>query len=681
MRKLFSMIAAVLFAGSMFAAVQEFTMTISPSDFNSTSYAANNNEKTTIAVATADPSVTMEVKWTSNQVMLGSQKIQGQKTNGQIFNTASWGKIKSVTINDNENGYTYIIGSEAKPTTAVTDGGFFIVKAGTSKASYCTSIVIKFEADPAAASLHADDVELGDMLVEPDEAFEKVVSINVEASNLSAPIAFSTESPMLSFVTPGTTLPATGGELKVKIVANHGDVINETVLLSSGSLSATVTISGEVWEKYYTPGSVDVKFEAGVKAQGGDTTTVNGQKAVKVGTSNDPGTAIITIPAGATKLYFLAAAWSGKPCTITLSDSEIDFSPTTADLKADAGIANSSPFVTKSGNLEQYLVEVELNNVGAETEMTVTATGTNKRFVIWDVTCDKGDTPTPPTPTPGDTVKMVYTAAEGLEWLDNTATTGYWDFYVDGVFELSNSYSTTAAGTYAFDDLDPDYCYVVSGSDTIYFAKGDGVVVAVDGDIVTLKGNLTGTDDVVYAFDLYYDPSQVDPYSYDEDEDFTATFSSYSVKEVSDGVFSIMAVSDGKGVEMTAFLPTGATAEQAAGKTFPINDSGDEQTVAAGYYDGTEGVMPSYACLINASYQITNVWYLVSGTATVDANLNITVAAKNSKGRNINIKLNYPSTGIQDAKAVEKLVKFIQNGQIMINVNGAQYNVNGARVK
>ena len=135
------MIAAALFAGSMFAAVQEFTMTISPSDFNSTSYAANNNEKTTTAVATADPSVTMEVKWTSNQVMLGSQKIQGQKTNGQIFNTASWGKIKSVTINDNENGYTYIIGSEAKPTTAVTDGGFFIVKAGTSKASYCTSML------------------------------------------------------------------------------------------------------------------------------------------------------------------------------------------------------------------------------------------------------------------------------------------------------------------------------------------------------------------------------------------------------------------------------------------------------------------------------------------------------------------------------------------------------------
>lgn len=675
------MIAAVLFAGSMFAAVQEFSLTIPATDFTSKGYADNNKERTATAVATADPSVTIDVKWTSNQVMLGTGgnagKIQGQKNAGVIYNAASWGKVKDIVINDN-SGYSYIIGSEEKPSTTA-EGGFFQIKAGSST-SLCSSIVIKFEADPAAASLHADDIELGEMLVEPNEAFEKVVTINVEASNLSAPIAFSTESPMLTFVTTGT-LPATGGELQVKVKANHGDVLNETVLLSSGALSATVTISGEVWEKYYTPGTVDVQFEAGEKAQGGDSTFVNGQKAVKVGTSSAEGTAIITIPAGATKLYFLAAAWSGKPCTLTLSASGIDFSPTTADLKADAGIANTSPFFTKSGNLEQYLVELELNNVGADTEMTLTAKSSNKRFVIWDVTCDKGDTPTPPTPTPGDTVKLVYTAAEGLEWGDYTATNGYWDCYVDGVFELSNSYSTTAAGTYAFDDLDPDYCYVVSGSDTIYFAKGDGVVVAVDGDIVTLKGNLTGTDDVVYAFDLYYDPSQVDPYSYDEDEDFTATFSSYTVKEVSDGEFSIMAISDGKAVDMTAFLPTGATPEQAAGKTFPIDDSGDEQTVAAGYYDGTEGVMSSYACLINTSYQITNVWYLVSGTATVDANLNITVAAKNSKGRNINIQLNYPSTGIQDVKTVEKLIKYIQNGQIMINVNGAQYNVNGARVK
>lgn len=488
MRKLFSILAATLFATTMFAAVQEFTVTIPSTDFVSTGgYAANNNEKTSTAVATADPSVTMDVKWTSYQIMLGTGtnagKIQGQKNAGLIYNTASWGKIKSIIINDNSN-YTYTIGNAEKPS-ATAEGGFFQIKAGSST-SLCTSIVIKFEADPAAASLHADNIELGDMLVEPDEAFEKVVTINVEASNLSAPIAFSTESPMLSFVTPGTTLPATGGELKVKITANHGDVINETVLLSSGSLSATVTISGEVWEKYYTPGTVDVEFEAGVKAQGGDTTFVNGQKAVKVGTSNDPGTAIITIPAGATKLYFLAAAWSGKACTITLSASGIDFSPTTADLKADAGIANNSPFFTKSGNLEQYLVELELNNVGAATEMTVTATGTNKRFVIWDVTCDKGDTPQPES----EALTFDYGYVDSEYYEDD----GSLDLFLFKDFEISETgalvgdgdmidliffpESTTAtSGTYTIADetLDGDYSYLmrVAGTDTvrIFFAS------------------------------------------------------------------------------------------------------------------------------------------------------------------------------------------------------------------
>ena len=156
MRKLFSILAATLFATTMFAAVQEFTMTIATSDFNSTSYAANNNEKTTTAVATADPSVTMDVKWTSNQVMLGTGgnagKIQGQKNAGLIYNAASWGKIKSITISDNSN-YTYTIGNAEKPS-ATAEGGFFQIKAGSST-SLCSSIVIVFEADASAATLTA----------------------------------------------------------------------------------------------------------------------------------------------------------------------------------------------------------------------------------------------------------------------------------------------------------------------------------------------------------------------------------------------------------------------------------------------------------------------------------------------------------------------------------------------
>lgn len=682
MRKLFSFIAATLFATTMFAAVQEFTVTISTANFNKTSYAANNNEKTSTAVSKSDPSVTMDVKWTSNQVMLKSDEssVQCQKTNGTIYNSAAWGTVKNIVINDGTN-LSYTIGATEKPTTTAT-GGFFQIKTNSSGTGYFSSIVITFEADPAAASLHADNIELGDMLVEPNEAFEKVVSINVEASNLSAPIAFSTESPMLSFVTPGTTLPATGGELKVKITANHGDVINETVLLSSGSLSATVTISGEVWEKYYTPGAVDVKFEAGVKAQGGDTTTVNGQKAVKVGTSSDAGTAIITIPAGATKLYFLAAAWSGKPCTLTLSASGIDFSPTTAALKADDGIANTSPFFTKSGNLEQYLVELELSNVGADTEMTLTATTSNKRFVIWDVTCDKGDTP-PTPPTPG---VIEITNSDDTYYGDYVDDEGYWIFEVETstyYLTLSNLdlTITQAAGTYTAAELDPEYTYLLTETDSIWFVDGS-ITLAVSGETTTIKGDLVGKDGNTYRLNLSCAPN---PYRYDEDVNYAATFDSYEIDDTdfdSDGVILIQASQDGKGVMIGMFLPATATEAVPVAGTYPINDTYQPQTVAAGYFDETEGLIPSVAALVSGT-SATNIWYLVSGTVTVNEYKTLTVVAKNSKNRDIAITLKGEDepTSIANTKAANLKRKAIKNGHLFINANNVEYNVNGARVK
>ena len=61
---------------------KQYSFDITPSNFNSTSYAANNNEKTSTAKA-ADGS-TMSVKWTSNQVMLQSSAVQWQKNAGYL---------------------------------------------------------------------------------------------------------------------------------------------------------------------------------------------------------------------------------------------------------------------------------------------------------------------------------------------------------------------------------------------------------------------------------------------------------------------------------------------------------------------------------------------------------------------------------------------------------------------
>ncbi len=678
MKKLFSMIAAVLFAGSMFAA--DVTVDLAKGSHNGSS----------ITWSAVDGNITVQqLKGTATTAVNANYISAPRVYKGHIlaFTCKENYTITGIEITCNGTYYgnsmtagtavaSDVVTDDATNilrTWASTSGGTHVVStknADGESAIYIQNVAsesnvqlrftaLKISYIKAAATtptISAGDVDFGTVISGKAEA----ATLNVTGENLTSAITYSLQSGANFSVTGELT--TTGGKLTVNVTNNaEGEYEDVLTLVSGTDATKQVTITANVVEltgegsetNPYTCADV-LKLHNAIS----DKAWVKGYILGGAKTAGNPSELVVEALSGTNTAMAIADAATEtdntKMVTVQLG----------ADVRADVAAAgNEGKLIQVQGTLEAYLTVPGVKGVSSTD---------NYKFI---------DTPTPPTPTPGDTVKLVYTAAEGLEWGDYTATEGYWDCYVNGVFELSNVYSTTAAGTYAFADLDPDYCYVVSGSDTIYFAKGDGVVVAVDGDIVTLKGNLTGTDDVVYAFDLSYDPSQVDPYSYDEDQDFTATFSSYSVKEVSDGEFSIMAVSDGKGVVMTAFLPTGATAGQAAGKTFPINDSGDEQTVAAGYYDGTDGIMPSYAALVNTSYQITNVWYLVSGTATVDANLNITVAAKNSKGRNINIQLNYPSTGIQDVKTVEKLVKYIQNGQIMINVNGAQYNVNGARVK
>ena len=87
MKKIFTILAAALVAGSLSAAVKEFTVTIAVGDFPGSSYANNNGTHTSNGVA-GDAS-TIEVEWVSNQVMKQSGEIQGQKNTGAIYNEAT----------------------------------------------------------------------------------------------------------------------------------------------------------------------------------------------------------------------------------------------------------------------------------------------------------------------------------------------------------------------------------------------------------------------------------------------------------------------------------------------------------------------------------------------------------------------------------------------------------------
>ena len=124
---------------------KQYTFTISADDFNTTSYAANNNEKISTATEVGSGSATINVKWTSNQVMKSSASMQWQKNNGAIYNSTDLGTIKSVTINKTDGTFTTYYGTSAQPTSGTTVGnGYFQIKVGGATGK-TTSIVVVFE--------------------------------------------------------------------------------------------------------------------------------------------------------------------------------------------------------------------------------------------------------------------------------------------------------------------------------------------------------------------------------------------------------------------------------------------------------------------------------------------------------------------------------------------------------
>lgn len=111
------------------AGPKTYTLTISTSDFSTTSYANNNKERTTKAIAT-DGS-TLDVTWKSNQIMQFSNIMQWQKKNGALFNITDLGKITDIQITSTSGTFTKIIGNSSNPTEN-KEGGYFKISVGNA---------------------------------------------------------------------------------------------------------------------------------------------------------------------------------------------------------------------------------------------------------------------------------------------------------------------------------------------------------------------------------------------------------------------------------------------------------------------------------------------------------------------------------------------------------------------
>ena len=124
------------------AGPKTYTLTISTSDFSTSSYADNNKERTTKAIAT-DGS-TLDVTWKSNQIMQMSNIMQWQKKNGALFNITDLGKITDIQITSTSGTFTKIIGNTSNPTEN-KEGGYFKISVGNDYTGKTEKVVITFQ--------------------------------------------------------------------------------------------------------------------------------------------------------------------------------------------------------------------------------------------------------------------------------------------------------------------------------------------------------------------------------------------------------------------------------------------------------------------------------------------------------------------------------------------------------
>lgn len=193
-----------------------------------------------------------------------------------------------------------------------------------------------------------------------------------------------------------TVSPASGdgaGTVAVKFAANETE--------KDVTVKLTVSTTEEVATKSYTvvlthkgksaAGAEDfsssVEWTLGEFAYS-DKATINDVKDVpvlKLGSSNDKGTATLKIPAGTTKVSFYGVAWKGKNATIQASVGETQVA--TQKLVANTGATGKAPYTLTVADSDKYTITLPAK-LEADTEVTITTT-TKVRALLFAIKAEK----------------------------------------------------------------------------------------------------------------------------------------------------------------------------------------------------------------------------------------------------------------------------------------------------
>lgn len=258
------------------------------------------------------------------------------------------------------------------------------------------------------------------------------------------------------------------------------------------------------------------------------------------------------------------------------------------------------------------------------------------------------------------------------------------------------AYADAVSGTYAKNNLVLDYSFIAElGADTSYYSLLTANLTVVYNETdstLTITGTVLAqneddaTDVPFYTINMRGKAidggSSSSHLTYDaEDTDFIVDFASYDLDTdyLQYGVIYVDATnSANQFVGLEVFVPNGATT-LAAG-VYPINNSQAPQTVSAstGVNSNNQLTYSLAGSTTADGYVAVPLWFMVSGTVTVNTNGSIVIDALNSYGRAIQCTLGAWSAVDQisaDASASKRIV----NGMLLIERNGEVYNAQGIR--
>ncbi len=400
------------------------------------------------------------------------------------------------------------------------------------------------------------------------------------------------------------------------------------------SLFAAVLFAGSMM-------AADATMTAGTN---GSACTVNGVDGIKCGTSKAGGDMTITVGAGATKLSFYAAAWKGVTgLSLNLAADGVTISPASVSLTADDGISNNSPF-TLAGSAEAFKFEVDLTGVSAETTIAVTSSAA-KRFVVWGATYTAGDAPVEPT-------MAYYVAGSMTNWgpmaayklAANPANEGEYmgefTFAANDEFKVGYSDGTTIESTNYFPTgIDNNYVITEAGDYTVYF-RPDG------------QGGEGWHYGCIYAVKK---EAPADPTNCAEAAEAALSVSGNNVPYNNGAVYTIEGY-------VTAIQT--AYSDQYHNITFWMADTQDGGNVLEAY---------RAACASEADAPVVGDKVAVTGSLTKYG-----TTPEFAAGCTFTILIH---TAIENTNVEAEVVKFFENGQLIIIKNGVRYNAQGAVVR